>query len=210
VSEEHVARRFLLAAVAIFEAALLVSGCSAGSSGATNYTRLVIPTPDIKTLIPLPDGVDKFASPSSAGQVATVGDILLCTVGKSGTVKITKIAPQGADHLLPVVAFATRPNPYADHPPGAPLGFNFGTLTSNGFPSAGSEVTPCPSGYQHMLPTHNDATMELGISVERVGSTAGEDKSFVLTYKGPTGAAHTLTVPLVVVLCPPTMSNCAY
>ena len=59
-----------------------------------------------------------------------------------------------------------------------------------------------------MLPTHNDATMELGISVERLGSTTGEDESFVLTYRDPTGAVRSFTVPLVVVLCPRTQSNC--
>ena len=184
--------------------ALLAGSCgSKSASVGANYTRLIIPVPDVSVPYPLqPPGSGRVEVSASPGQVYTIGDILLCAVGQPGTVRIGAITPQHSTSPLVVAGFATRKNPYLDEPPGVPFGVNVGSLEANGFPSTGAVVTACAPGYKHVLPAHLEPTTELGISFEMRGSTRGEDDGLVLTYQSSDRSLHTLTVPTEVELCP--------
>lgn len=132
----------------------------------------------------------------SEGQVATIGDILLCTAGKSGPVRILSIDARNSQSPLTVVAFSTR-QPGSEY-----AGFNPGSLEAAGFPASGAEVTPCHGTYRDaLLGVPQTASAELGIEFEMTASTHEEDKELQLSYQSPDGSVRTLTIPLDVRLC---------
>ena len=195
----------------------MVAACVAiGSSGCsgTSYTRLISPVPDITTPVVasllFKRKPDQFSAKVGPRQTVTVGDILLCTVGKPGTVRITSIRPQHSNDPPVVVEFATRPNPVLEDPPGIPFGFNRGTLRDNGFRSISTEVTACAHGYEHVLPANREATTELGITFARGKFKRAAADGLQLTYRSGSGPERTLTVPIGIALCAETVAVCPY
>ena len=200
------------------------SGASANPSSANQPSVTVVPPQDSYTQLILPASPTASQLPPSvaadlgggtavkvpAGQVITIGDILLCTVGKPGSVQITSVAAWQAKNPVQVVGFSTRPNPVLTNPNAQEAGMNPGSLSESGFPSSGAEVTPCPTDYGRIFPGALRATEELGISVERLGPGTEHDNGFVLTYQGPSGPPRTLTVPYQLVLCSTTAKSCTY
>jgi hypothetical protein len=165
----------------------------------STYTQLIDPSGP---------GGGPGAARSDSGQVFTTGDILLCTVGKPGTVHITDVKAARGAHPLLVVGFATRTNPALETPPGNLMGLNPGSLPELGFPPSGSDVTPCPADYGWIFPAASRATKEFGVSFERIGAAPGEDDGLILTYQAPGDLPRTLSVPMNIVLCPATSSHC--
>lgn len=160
---------------------------------APKYTVLVRLGSGLKTLGAQPWSATQVAS---EGQVATLGDILLCTAGESGSVRIVSIEALNSQRPLTVVTFSTRA------PGSAYAGFNPGPLEAAGFPSSGAEVTPCHGTYRDaLLGVPQTASAELGIEFEMTSFTLEEDKEMQLSYEGPDGSIRTLELPLDVRIC---------
>jgi hypothetical protein len=130
------------------------------------------------------------------GQVGTIGDILLCTAGQPGSVRIVSVTALRGAHPLQVVGFSTRPEGSED------LGFGPGPLTAAGFPSTGAEVPPCHGSYQQaLIGVQSVVTTELGVALEMTGSYEEEDNGLILTYQDSNGTLRTLDVPIDVLFC---------
>lgn len=217
--DRHRPRGWVLTIVATLGAASF-AGCSSRPAGVdvirlptggpapvSTYTELI--APGAPTELPPgmhPAGAAAYAGP---GAIFTVGDILLCTVGKPGSVQIVGVSAAHAAVPLRVVAFATRPNPLLQDPPGDLLGLNAGSLDQWGFEHGQSEVTPCPIGYQHIFPSTRRATTELAVSFERPSTAShSEDTGLAVSYRDSDGSVHTMTVPLDITLCSDAETSC--
>jgi hypothetical protein len=172
---------------------------------APDYTALVLRGADLYNLNLAGMHPWRTGGDVAEGQVATIGDIVLCASGQPGSLRIISVAALRGSHPLQVVGFSTRAEGAED------LGFNLGPLSASGFPPSGAEVGSCHGTYQQaIIGVHNVATTELGVEFEMTGRYQEEDDGLILTYQDSDSTIRTLDVPVDVLFCAESPDqNCA-
>ena len=126
-----------------------------------------------------------------AHRSVTIGDILVC-VSSPGAVTITSIAPVRPIGQMRVQAFAVRPNPSLNTPPGDLVANAKGSLSRAHFGSSRRVDAVCGS--------RPGAGYELGLQLVKLDAEPAATAGWLIRYRSG-GREGTLTVPLGVVLC---------
>jgi hypothetical protein len=158
----------------------------------------------VRMIWPGPNSSAGIGQPNvAAGQDFSVGSMMVCATGTKRPVKIVDVAPLDSSGEIAVKEFATRPNPFLNHPIGQSFGSAFGPLTGHGFTVTGTQlVQPCgPKGPK--TDGFGEPRSELGVTVARSGTTTGSDKGLTVTYVDAGGHRRTMVVRLELTLCSP-------
>ena len=126
-----------------------------------------------------------------AHRSVTIGDILVC-VSSPGAVTITSITPVRPIGQMRVQAFAVRPNPSLNTPPGDLVANAKGSLSRAHFGKSRRVDAVCGS--------RPGAGYEVGLQLVKLDAEPAATAGWLIRYRSG-GQEGTLTVPLGVVLC---------